>query len=200
MKKLFIVIVVWAGLWLLFFKESPIVLGPGVMAPNTPIQTEIQSPVKFEFKGATFTPLANFDITAKVLGIENYRFDSSAELSPVDFAMGWGKMSDESVLKSIEITQSGRWYRWRTGKLPIPRREIETNSANMHLIPASDDVESDLEEVETGQVVRLVGKLVELVKPNGWHWKSSLTRNDSGAHACEVIFVEKVQVPDLSLK
>jgi len=200
MKKLLIVIVVFLIFWQFFREDGNVVLGPGVTAPNDPVQTEIQSPVEFEFKGATFTPLANFDITAKVLRKELYRFDSSAEFSPVDFAMGWGRMSDESILSSIKISQSGRWYRWRTKHLPIPRREIETHSANMHLIPANESVESELEKVQAGQVVRLVGKLVKLEKPNGWHWKSSLTRNDTGAHACEVIFVEKVNMIDVTSK
>ena len=197
MKKLIITGVVVVIFWQIFMTDEKIVLGPGVLAPNEPIQTLIQSPENFQFKGATFTPLAKFDITAKVLGIENYSYDSSSEFSPVDFAMGWGRMSDETVLEPIEITQSGRWYRWRTPYFPIPRREIENHSANMHLIPASDSVESKVSDVKEGQVVRLVGKLVSIVKPDEWHWKSSLTRKDTGANACEVIFVERVEILNL---
>jgi hypothetical protein len=29
---------------------------------------------------------------------------------------------------------------------------------------------------------------------DGWRWRSSLTRNDTGAGACEVIFVRDFQV------
>ena len=48
-------------------------------------------------------------------------------------------MSDqEAVLQSIDISQSGRWYLvWTTRDFPIPRRAIETQSANMHMVPAN---------------------------------------------------------------
>lgn len=193
-RKLILTVLILTIVWQLLFRERKIVLGPGVLAPNSPIQTVVKFPVKFKFKGATFTPLARFDITAKLLSKEYYSFDRSAELSPVDFALGWGRMSDEAVLEHIQISQSGRWYRWRSAHLPISRHELETHSANMHLIPASDGVESLLEDVKEGQILRLIGTLVAIEKPGKWHWKSSLTRHDSGAHACEVIFVEKVQV------
>ena len=45
-------------------------------------------------------------------------------------------MSDEAVIDQIEISQSGRWYRWHSDALLIPKLEIQTHSANMHLIPA----------------------------------------------------------------
>ena len=57
---------------------------------------------------------------------------------PEDLALGWGRMSDSDVLAKIDITQSGRFYYWHVDDFPIPRREIETSSANMHMIPSDD--------------------------------------------------------------
>src|SRR6185437_4176759 len=71
---------------------------------------------------------------------ERYRFDAGAALVPEDFALGWGRMSDSAVLQQIDITQSARFYYWSVRQFPIPRREIETHSANMHLIPADAGV------------------------------------------------------------
>ena len=98
-------------------------------------------------------------------------------------------MSDESVLDNIDISQSGRWYRWSTNNFPIPRREIETQSANMHLIPANDLVEDMIDQVKQGQIIRITGSSVRVDAKDGWHWQSSLTREDTGAHACELVYV-----------
>jgi hypothetical protein len=99
-------------------------------------------------------------------------------------------MSDESILKDIKITQSGRFYYWHVNEFPIPREEIETHSANMHMIPANSQIEKLLKSVRVGQIVTFKGQLVEVKAQDGWHWKSSLTRNDTGAGACELVFVE----------
>jgi hypothetical protein len=103
-------------------------------------------------------------------------------------------MSDEAVLNKIVITQSGRWYHWQVDDFPIPRIEIETQSANMHLIPASNAVESMIKKVKQGQIIDMRGYLVRVDAKDGWHWLSSLTRNDTGAHACELVFVESFNV------
>ncbi len=169
-------------------------MGPGVHAKESPRQTGIKEPFSFNHGDYTVTPLARFWIRAKVLSREDYRFDREAELSPVDLALGWGNMSDESVVAQIEISQGGRWYRWSTKEPPIPVREIETHSANMHLIPADDALKSDIEKVRTGEIVELSGHLVEIKASDGWRWKSSLTREDTGASACELIWVERFQI------
>jgi hypothetical protein len=105
------------------------------------------------------------------------------------------------VLKRIDISQSGRFYFWRyEGDAPIPRREIEMSSANMHLIPATAAVEKTLKSVRVGQVVWLKGYLVEVKGDDGFRWLSSLTREDTGNGACEVIWVEDARVsPGLAL-
>ena len=169
--------------------EGRIEYGPGVMAPDDPIQT---SPVRseFMFNGFTLDPVAAFEVEARLLSRESYWTDTESELSPVDFALGWGRMSDESILSSIDISQGGRFYRWRVEEFPIPRGEIESHSANMHLIPATAEVEDALDQLKPGQIVSLRGHLVNAQRDDGWRWKSSTTRSDTGAGACELFFVE----------
>ena len=138
------------------------------------------------------TPLVSFQIEARVLSAEHYSMDREADLSPVDLALGWGRMSDESILKDIKISQSGRFYHWHVDSFPIPPEEIETHSANMHMIPANDDIEKQLKSARQGQIVAIKGQLIEAKANDGWHWKSSLTRNDTGAGACELVYVESL--------
>lgn len=191
-KALAFVAVVGFGLWQ-HLQQRPVTHGPGVIAAQVPAQGDTSAP-GFAFKGYTLQPLQDFRIEARVLAAETYRSDREAELSPVDLALGWGRMSDSAVLDQIRISQSGRFYFWRVEDFPIPRQEIERSSANMHLIPASDAIERRLKAVRPGQTVRIGGWLVEAQARDGWHWRSSLTRNDTGAGACELIFVRDLQV------
>ena len=62
----------------------------------------------------------------------------------------------------------------------------------MHLIPANDSVARDIANVQEGEIIEISGSLVEITTNDGWRWKSSLTRNDTGAGACEVILVESI--------
>lgn len=170
---------------------------PGVVvAPDAPVQTEIDEPEDpWEHEGYRITALANFRLTARLLGAERYRFDDGARLSPVDFALGWGRMSDTAVIDALGLSQGGRFYRyqWR-GSPPIPTGEIVRSSANMHLIPSTPEIRKVLLSARTGQIVTLAGKLVKAEGENGWRWKSSLTREDSGGGACELVWVEGVRL------
>jgi hypothetical protein len=61
----------------------------------------------------------------------------------------------------------------------------------MHLIPTSSVLAEKMKNIRAGQIVRIVGQLVEARAPDGWRWTSSLTRNDTGAGACELIRVSR---------
>ena len=179
----------------LWWHGRPIARADGMLAPDDPVQADFGAPQPaIPFKDATLHPLANFSLTARVLSRDDYRFDAESDLSPTDLAFGWGRMSDSAVLRSIDISQSGRFYYWQTKSFPIPRREIETHSANMHMIPADAAVAYQLKRVRVGDVVSLEGMLVEADKANGWRWRSSLTRNDTGDGACELVYVQSLSI------
>lgn len=173
------------------YSQRPVVHGNGVVASQTPLQSSI-SDDGFILNGYTITPLESFQIEARVLSTKHYTFDREADLAPVDLALGWGRMSDESILKDIAISQSGRFYHWRVKDFPIPRKEIETHSANMHMVPANQQIENTLKSIRPGQVVSIQGDLIQANAADGWRWKSSLTRNDTGGGACELVYVTQV--------
>jgi len=116
-------------------------------------------------------------------------------LSPVDLALGWGPMSDPTVINQLQISQGGRWYQYRwDNQPPIEPGVIARHSANTHLIPADSSVRKDLLNIERGQVVRLKGMLVNVEHPDGWKWRSSTTRADTGGGSCELMWVTEVVV------
>ncbi len=178
--------------WL--FPTSEIRHAPGMLVSQPPLQSTADGAAVFQHLGYSIKPLARFELSARVLGREDYRFDRGADLAPVDLVLGWGPMSDQHILDNVQISQSGRWYRWRTSELLLPRQEIQHNSANMHLIPGSEAVIDRLEDVRSGHTVRLSGYLVEVSASDGWRWRSSLTRRDVGAGSCELIFVERLSI------
>ena len=155
----------------------------------------LQSPLPpslpgFAHAGATLQPLAGFSIRARVLGSEPYRLDREARFAPLDLALGWGRMRETAVLSRLQISQGGRWYRYRwQGDPPIPRDEIVRSSANMHMIPADGRVAAALASIDRDDNVRIDGWLVEVQAADGWRWRSSLTRDDQGQGACEVVYV-----------
>jgi hypothetical protein len=149
----------------------------------------------FSYKEYRIQPLAEFQLRARVLSRENYTFDGGAKLSPIDLALGWQRMAQPEIYRALNITQGGRWYRYSWhDQPPIPLQEIIESSANMHLIPANETVERMLKQAKPASYIRLKGLLVEASTAQGWHWRSSLSRADSGDGSCELVFVEAAWV------
>ena len=196
MRTLSLLLIVCALGAYLTFRDRPVAQPPGVLVADVPVQAALwddDRPFRHndEF---TVTPLARFELAARVLSREDYTFDTEAALAPVDLALGWQQMSDTAVLEQIEIDQRNRFYYWQVEDFPIPRKAIETQSANMHLIPGNRTVARQLDAVREGELIRLQGYLVEVIRDDGWRWRSSLSRKDTGAGACEVIFVKRLEV------
>ena len=164
---------------------------PRASSTGEPLQSSLPSGVgPFRLQAATLRPLAGFSIDARVLSRQDYDSGREADLSPTDLALGWARMREDAVLDRLDISQSGRWYFYRwSGDPPLPADEIARSSANMHLIPADDTVARTLGEVRDGDRVRIDGWLVQADAPDGWTWRSSLSRDDTGEGACEVIYV-----------
>ena len=167
----------------------------GPLAPDDPVQTDIERAAPVRHGRWLLTPRASYDITARILSREDYRFDRLADLVPEDLALGWGPMSDNHVLAAFDISQGARFYSWRPrGPLPIAREDVILHSANTHVIPADARTRSELGRLRVGQVVHLSGTLVDATRDDGAGLRTSLTRADSSAGACEVMLVETVEV------
>jgi len=98
---------------------------------------------------------------------------------------------DQDILEHFTIFQNSRWFFWTSKKIPIPKKEIISHCANMHLIPATKKIKRQLKRTREGKLVRIQGFLVKVVSVEGFIWKSSLSREDSGAAACELILVNE---------
>ncbi len=192
-KILLLAVLVWGG-WSRY-AERAMHPADGEIAPTDPQQIAIDEPEAIKLGRWTLTPRAHYVIIARVLGHEHYRFDSLADLIPEDLALGWGPMSDNAVLKDIDISQSGRFYFWKEEDVTnIDRDAIAVHSANTHVIPNDSSTARQLSRIRVGQVVQLTGDLVDGTRDDGRWIRSSLTRNDTGAGACEVLLVRNVEL------
>lgn len=196
MKKIFIYVILPAVVLVSYiaWPSNEIIHPSGVIIDAKPFQKETADGKVWEIEGYTYRSLADFKIEARVLGKEGYSLDRESDISPYDLALGWGPMSDQAVIDQMDIWQRSRWYFWETRKYPIPRKEIQRNSANMHMIPANDKIEEKLDQIVKGNIIEIEGYLVSVKHTDGWRWTSSLSREDTGGGACEVVWVENITI------
>lgn len=168
-------------------------LPDGILAPETPKQWELESPPRSvgEFRLA---PRAGYEITAKVLSKRRYRWDDLAAIAPWDFALGWGALSDEAVLRPLKVAQGDRFMFWHLYDSPLDINLVNRSSANVHLIPANDGILQRIEDIPKGAIVTLSGELVDVHFPDQTMIPSSLTRLDTGPGACEILVVQNIRL------
>ena len=193
-KLFFISVAVMAFLLVRDWQQKPITHPPGVLAARAPVQVDVQAS-SFQIDEYQVTKKSRFEIRARVLSTEQYYLGREADLSPIDLALGWGEMSNQALLDQIDLSQSSRWYRWRYDhSIPVSDQQIIASSSNMHMIPSRISVEDSLMDLREGDVIILKGFLVDVDHESGWRWRTSMSRTDTGAGACEIVYVESISV------
>ncbi len=178
------------------WNSRPVARTSGVLVNDAPVQRPISSAQPLQLQGFTLMPRAEFSLTARVLAGERYRADALAKLVPRDLALGWGIMSDSELIEKLKISQSGRFYFWQfegeSMRAQVPK--IVSSSANMHLIAANAGVQAVIDRARVGELISIEGKLVDVARGDRWSMKTSLSREDSGAGACEIVYVESATI------
>jgi len=179
--------------------SQPIPQNASFLKPaNAPIQssTTIET-ITTETNGIQWSmhPRATFKIAARVLGNKRYH-DWQASIMPRDLALGWGAMSEQTVDDTIQWRQSGRWYRYTWSRAsPYDSQDIINQSANIHIVPATANLSKALRTVGKNDMIYLEGYLVD-IEADGYGQegsiRTSLTREDTGKGACEILYVTKL--------
>ena len=192
--KTIIFLLILAGAWYHFYyietlpnANSDATVDTGPFQYSTPLK-------KTEFKDVILTEKATFALTAKVLSAERYYFDRNSNVSTMDIAVGWFNLSNETILKDIDFSQSSRKYEWQSHSNIVNDQEILRTTSNIHLIPATDEITQQLKQIKIGQVVYLEGMLVDVNNPSGWHWKTSLSQTDTGKNSNEILYLTAFDV------
>lgn len=128
----------------------------------------------------------------RILGRKDYQADQEAKFSPMDFAVSEGVLASRHYYPLIGVKQDNRYLTWGVKYLPLPAKRMKELVSNIHIIPATPHIADLLKKVNQGDLVRMRGDLVE-VDDNGWTWKSSLSRDDVGDGACEILRVSAIE-------
>lgn len=182
---------------------------PEVLSEPVQIESTQAYPIVFTRNNYRFevTPLYAYSISGLVVS----RFDYSKvplekvdQAFPVDLCLIWGSNVRNRVYqnKGIQFSQDCRfcYFRWDH---EVDNFNMDALSNN-HLLVDNHVLEKKIKSILRGDQVQIRGLLVSLkavnisksdtFNPPYMTWQSSVTRKDSGAGACEVIYVEDVKI------
>lgn len=167
----------------------------GIVVAEEPLQTEARGE-PWQKDGWTFNALAGFTIRARVLVAARFAVGAGSDISPFDFTLGWGPMSDTAVLRQLSFSHGFRFAFWSPADgehWPMHPDDLNRHASNLHAIPASPEVLQMLKRIAVDDVVTFDGLLVRTTDGTRF-WNSSVNRTDSGAGACEVMWIESVKI------
>jgi hypothetical protein len=170
-----------------------------------PIQEPSERPsFTTTIKGYTYTltPRATYDITGLV--VSQHRGDALFNLyhqadpgNIRDVCVVWGEAITNGSYRKVTFT-SGEFtcsFSWSTAITPPFRPE---KASNNHLIPADAAVARQIGRIHVGDQIRMRGLLVDYRVTSGgrdvFTRRTSLTRNDTGNGACEILYVTGLTV------
>lgn len=175
-----------------------------------PFQIELGEKNTFTFQKDEYeyevTPLYYYELSGLVVHKMNYTLFSIYKMDsvfPADFCMIWGDNVKNKIYKdkSLKFSQDMRFCfaQW-SGKINF---NIE-NLSNNHLLTGNKDLMKKIKSVSAGDQVKIKGELVNVkaknlesegkYDPKYSEWSSSTTREDTGAGACEVIYLEDIEI------
>lgn len=167
-----------------------------------PVQEPIEPPeqVTVTRGGRTFVieKLYRYEHSGEVLSATAYDLAWTNDFFDVDVGTIWGP-TRESLKQRFTFQQMGRFLFWRTDTQPTQeeRLDVTRHIANNHLIPAegSAHLGRAVRFVREGDVVRIKGALVRILDDRGAVLAtSSVVRDDTGAGACEIVWVDELQI------
>lgn len=171
----------------------------GMLVPEEPEQHNLENtdyePLIDGNKEALIQKMATYKIRARVLHTKWYNENNIGKYVPVDLALGWGDMSDNILIKKLDIGQGGRFYTYTYKDSSININNIIVNSANNHIIVRDERILKKMKKIRVGQIIKITGFLVNIkdVKTNETRI-TSMVRTDTWAGACEIILVEDFEI------
>lgn len=167
-----------------------------------PIQRSVTSndPILIETKEShyTLTPVAEYQLAGKVVSKETYSYGWEGEISPIDLAIAWGKLTEPEYEKYVSFSQRNRWYFYEyKPESPLDNSYIIFHSSNNHIIPATENISLALKTIKKKDKVMLEGFLVNLkgtYRGGTVTRNTSMTRKDTGDGSCEIVYVTKIRI------
>ena len=197
-------LVLYLGYAQIYMRPRAVARGEAIDVSREPRQTALPSPevasVEFDGRSHLIEKHHSYEIFGEVLSVETYNLAFKSEFFDVDLGLIWGpRVAD--LQQRYSFNQGGRWLFW-SSRDPVSddeRRYITAHISNNHLIPAEGrrNLFKAVRWPGRGDKVRIAGYLVTIKNASGGAaMASSTSREDVGAGACEVIWVEEIQIND----
>jgi len=172
-----------------------------------PLQSRIYNHDTIEFVkngyAYSLTPLFDYEINGLLVSKVNYNLfstDKFERLFPFDVCLIWGSNVARGLYRDtrVRFSQDCRWC-WADwyGNVNFNLNELSNN----HLLVDNNKVLKLLKLMVRGDQIKIKGKLVNIQAklannpgPYDITWNSSLSRQDTGAGACELIYVEQAEI------
>ncbi len=143
---------------------------------------------------------AKYTIDGKLVSKKRYSHGVMNRLAPYDFALAWGDLPQ--YLDQIKFKQTSRFCLFFLKKdATVAVKYVEEHMSNNHLIPASKNIKKAMRKARKRDSIRIEGHLVNVqVSSNGRvisSWNSSVSREDTGNGACELIYVTRLRIDDI---
>ena len=158
---------------------------------------ELSTPIRKNVRGVEYLlePLATYKIFARVVSRKRYYLSDDVILSPVDLALAWGSLTTPKALDEVKYDHGQRFlYYWPQSGTFITIDEIYLHTANVHIIPSNNRMETVAKNIRIGDIVVLEGYLVNVSTVGGFTWRTSLVRTDRAGGACEVLYLVRARV------
>lgn len=177
---------------------SPLALGA------EPLQEELDRPlpVTVHRGDRTFFVIKThrYALTGQVLSAHAYDWAWTNEFYDVDLGLAWGDQVAR-LTEAYRFFQDARFLFWRSeGPVSADERAYVTaHVGNVHTLPAEGNVSVGraLRSAREGDLVALEGFLVTIQDAGTNELaRSSTVRTDSGNGACEVMWVDRVQIDE----
>lgn len=204
--KFLIVFIVFA---VTFFTRNNL-KGAGKIVPEVltqPRQTEV-----YEHREVAFTrdgyryhlmPICDYEINGLVVGKMDYRFfsiDRNDSVFPIDICIIWGDNVARKLYKNsaVSFSQDCRWCwaQWSAGA-KVNLGELSNN----HLLINDKEILRQAKDILRGDQIKIRGLLVNVIAEpekelglSARAWNTSISRIDNGAGACEVIYVQNMEI------
>jgi hypothetical protein len=126
---------------------------------------------------------------------------ASDHINVVDLCVVWGATAKNGGYKGISFSNNQWECHWSSRSNEAWAAFDQTEVSNNHMVTSDPAVAKALRSVSIGDQIRVVGYLVDYTtyakdgRPAGKR-VSSETRTDTGNGACEVLFIESLQLLD----
>jgi hypothetical protein len=201
--KVFLIALILLGI---SWKQKSVLPPPEELLPDLsqdPIQAAIfEEDFIFEYLDKEYhvEPVADYELWGLVVTHNNihsiadmYHDKTSVDIK--DLCVVWGDNIESSLYQKLEYS-SAPWTCYVEGSRNDYRQFNGSQFSNNHLLADNKNVHDLIKSATIGDQVHLSGMLVNYSPASNpdWKRKSSLVRDDTGNGACEVMYVEQIEI------